>query len=87
MFILIEDEEFFDIEEDLDITFFYYGSKYEQGYGACIIFIKPQGAPIPLSFKLEFPCINNMDEYEALFLDIQIAIKLNFKRIQIICDS
>lgn len=88
IFVLLEDEEFIDTKEEyFDITLFFYGSKCKQGSGAGIVFITPQGAPIPLSFKLKFSCTNNMDEYEALVLGLQIAIKLNFKSIKIISDS
>lgn len=86
--IFLEDEEFVDTkEEDFEIALFIDGSKYEQGGGASIFFITPQGTPIPLSYKLKFPCTNNMDEYESLVLGIQIATKLNLKRIKIIDDS
>ena len=87
IFVLIEEEEFVDTEDELDITLYFDGSKCEQGGGAGIVFITPQGAPIPLSFKLKFPCTNNMAEYEALVLGLQTAIKLNFKKIKIIGDS
>lgn len=59
----------------------------KKGGGAGIIFITPQGARIPLYFKLKFPCTNNMAEYEALVLGLQTALKLNFKSIKIIHDS
>ena len=87
IFVLIEEEEFVDTKDELDITLYFDGSKCEQGGGAGIVFITPQGAPIPLSFKLKFPCTNNMAEYEALVLGLQTTIKLNFKKIKIIGDS
>ena len=87
IFVLIDEEEFVDIEVELNITLYFDGSKCKQGGGASIIFITPQGAPIPLSFKIKFPCTNNMVEYEALILGLQTTIKLNFHKIKIIGDS
>lgn len=87
IFFLIEDEEFVDTKDELDITLFFDGSKCEQGGGAGIVFITPQGEPIPLSFKFRLPCTNNMAEYEALILGLQTVIKLNFKKIKIIGAS
>ena len=68
IFLLIEEEEFVYTKDELDITLYFDGSKCEQGGGVGIIFNTPQGAPIPFSFKLKFPCTNNMEEYEALIL-------------------
>jgi len=46
----------------------------KKGGGAGIIFITPQGARIPLYFKLKFPCTNNMAEYEALVLGFKLHL-------------
>ena len=35
-------------------------------YGVGIILIPPTKNPIPLSYKLTFPCTNNIAEYEVL---------------------
>ena len=40
------------------------------------MFSPPYGEPIQLSFKLTFPCTNNMAEYEALLLGLELAIHM-----------
>lgn len=63
------------------------GSICEQSRGASVVFITPQGVPIPYSFKLNFSCTNNNVEYEALILAIKLAIKLKWKKVKFIGDS
>lgn len=87
IFLLVEEQEFVDLEDKIHITLYFDGSKCEQGGGIGIIFITPQGVPIPLSFTLKFTCTNNIVEYDALVLGLQTAIKLNLKKIKIIGDS
>jgi len=58
------------------MTIYFDGSKCENKSGAGVIFVTPQGIPIPYSFKLDFLCTNNNAEYEALILAIKIALKL-----------
>ena len=72
-------EEDVTLEEDVNITLFFDGSKCEQGQGAGVVFHTPQGIPIPLSFKLDFPCTNNNVEYEALILGLQATIAMGIK--------
>ena len=54
---------------------FFDGSYTQNGYGASILFITPQGYSIPKSFRLKFPCTNNIVEYEALLNGMKIAIE------------
>jgi len=64
------------------------GLKCEKGGGLGVIFITPQGIPIPYSFKLDFPCTNNNNvEYEALILAIKIVLKLKIQKVKFIRDS
>ena len=46
IFVLIEEEEIVDIEDDLNITLYFDECKCEQGGGAGIILITSQGEPI-----------------------------------------
>ena len=39
------------------------------------------------SYKLDFPCINNIAEYESLLLGLQLLKKLQAQRISILGDS
>ena len=74
-------------EEDWAMFMYFDGYRCEQSGGADIVFITLQGVPIPHSFKLNFPCINNNAEYEALILAIKIAIKLKVRKVKFISDS
>ncbi|KAH9316988.1 hypothetical protein KI387_018757, partial [Taxus chinensis] len=69
------------------MTLFFDGSKCQRGGGAGVILIPLGGEPMPLSFKLDFDCINNIVEYEALVLGLQVAYALDVKSINIFGDS
>ena len=47
-------------------TLYFDGSKSSDGAGACFILINPEGVKIMLTCRLEFECMNNIAEYEAL---------------------
>lgn len=51
------------------------GSFTQQGSGAGVLFITPQGYKIPKAYKMMFPCTNNMLEYEALVNGLKLAIE------------
>ena len=40
-----------------------------------------------MSFKLDFPCINNMAEYEAYLTGLAVAREMGIKRLRVIGDS
>ena len=40
-----------------------------------------------MSFKLDFPCINNMAEYEAYLTGLVVAREMGIKRLRVIGDS
>lgn len=42
------------------------GSFMKNGLGSSVLFVSPNGYMIPKSYKLLFPCTNNIIEYEAL---------------------
>lgn len=76
-----------DPKEDWDMVIYFYGSRCDKSGGVGVVFIIPQGVPIPYSFKLNFPCINNNTEYESLILAIKTTMKLKSKRVKFIGDS
>jgi len=76
-----------ELEDEWDMTIYFDGSKCEKGGGVGVIFVTPQGIPLPYSFKLDFPCTNNNAEYEALILAIKIALKLKLQKVKFIGDS
>lgn len=63
------------------------GSSTHQGGDAGVVLYDAEGVNISLSFKLEFPCSNNVAEYEALLLGLISALKLGVKKLRVQGDS
>ncbi|XP_028123513.1 uncharacterized protein LOC114320651 [Camellia sinensis] len=55
--------------------------------GTGIVLISESGEKLYLSYKLDFQCLNNEAEYEALILGLIAAEKHSIKKIQIQGDS
>lgn len=51
----------------------------KEGSGAGILLISPDGCTYKFSFTLNFPCKNNIVEYEALMLGLRLAHKHGIK--------
>jgi ribonuclease HI len=68
-------------------TLYFDGSKLQEGSGAGCLLIDPKGKRSFLSCRLEFECINNTAEYEALVQGLKKSIELNIKELQIFVDS
>lgn len=73
--------------EEYDMIIFFYGSHCESGGDVGVVFITPQGLPLPIYFKLSFECTNNNAEYEALILNLKLAIEMKYEQIKIYGDS
>ena len=54
---------------------FFDGSHTQNGAGAGVFFVSPHDYMIPKSYKLMFPCTNNIAEYEALTNEIKMALE------------
>ena len=59
----------------------------QKGSGAGVLFVTPQGDLIPKSYKISFPCTNNIAEYEGLVTGLRQAIKWNIKNLLVFGDS
>ena len=55
--------------------------------GARIVLSKNTGEILAMSFKLDFPCTNNMAEYEAYLTSLAMAHEMGIKHLQVIVDS
>ena len=66
---------------------FFDGSQTQNGVGASILFVTPHGYTIPKSYKLLFPCTNNVAEYEALLNGIKLALEWRITELHIFGDS
>jgi ribonuclease HI len=55
--------------------------------GDGVVIISPTKKEIPLSYKLEFEATNNVVEYEALFLGLEDARKMQITKLEVFGDS
>jgi len=58
-----------------------------KGNGAEIIPFSPTEKPYQYSFQLNFECMNNIAEFEVLFLGLQEALQLGCRHLQTFDDS
>ncbi|KAH9322974.1 hypothetical protein KI387_017613, partial [Taxus chinensis] len=75
------------IEESVVWQIHFDGSFTFHGSGAGVVLITPSGDPIPQAFRLAFPCMNNITEYEALIAGMKLAIKWNIQHVKVVGDS
>ncbi|CAL2229588.1 unnamed protein product [Prunus armeniaca] len=68
-------------------TLYFDGSSTSKGGGAGVVLINPDGHATALSFKLDFPCTNNVAEYEAFIMGLSTAIEMGAERMKIIGHS
>ena len=54
--------------------------------GAGIVLSKSIEETVGMSFKLDFPCTNNMAKYEAYLTSLAVACEMGIKRLQLIRD-
>lgn len=75
------DDNILAIQHDDIWELYFDGSKCKIGSSVGIILIPPMQNPIPLSYKLIFPCTNNIAEYEALIAGLRATSSLNSKHL------
>ena len=63
------------------------GAYSRTGKEAGVVIISPEGKVFNFAFKLEFEATNNVAEYEALLLGIEIAKDMGIKLLSIKGDS
>ena len=63
------------------------GSYTQNGSEASILFVTLKICTIPKSYKLLFPCTNNMAKYEALMLGLKWAIQWKILELNVFGDS
>ncbi|XP_074300093.1 uncharacterized protein LOC141631304 [Silene latifolia] len=59
----------------------------QDGAGGGVVFVTPQNHLMPYAFTLTQLCTNNMEEYQALILGLQMAIKIGVRDMDIYGDS
>ncbi|CAL9017729.1 unnamed protein product [Prunus brigantina] len=68
-------------------TLYFDGSSTSKGGGAGVVLINPNGQATALSFKLDFPCTNNVAEYEAFIMGLSTTREMGAEKMKIIGDS
>ena len=63
------------------------GSSIAQSRGVGVVLYHEEDEAVALSFKLEFPCSNNMAEYEAYLTGLATALKMRVKHLKVMGDS
>ena len=59
------------------------GAARQDGAGAGVVLISPKKHIIPYSFALTQLCSNNMAEYQALILGLQMAVEIGIKDLDV----
>ena len=66
---------------------FFDGAARREGAGAGVVFVSPQRQIILYSFSLSELCSNNVAEYQALIIGLQMALKMSILQLEIFEDS
>ncbi|XP_070002478.1 uncharacterized protein [Nicotiana sylvestris] len=86
------DDEVWFIEEDITKAYdswrmFFDGATKFNTIVIGVVLVSETGQHYPLSAKLRFPCTNNMAEYEACILGLNMAVDMNIHEPLVIGDS
>ncbi|XP_070019841.1 uncharacterized protein [Nicotiana sylvestris] len=60
---------------------FFDGAANFKGVGIGVVLVSETGQHYPISTKLRFPCTNNMTEYEACIMGLNLAINMNIQEL------
>lgn len=63
------------------------GSSNEDGSGAGLLLISPQGKESTYALRFDFPTTNNEAEYEAVLTGLELARKMKARHVHIYSDS
>ncbi|XP_074277586.1 uncharacterized protein LOC141601220 [Silene latifolia] len=80
-------EEMFYVDVLHPWQMYFDGATRKDGAGAGVIFVTPQNHLMPYSFSPTQLCSNNMVEYQALILGLQMAIEIGVRDMDIYGDS
>jgi len=68
-------------------TFKFDGAHFSSGSGAGIVLTSPSKENFYYSYRLEYHCTNNVVEYKALIIGLNLAIDKGVKHLKVIGDS
>ena len=63
------------------------GSSTTQSGGVGVVLYHEEDKEVALSFKLEFPCSNSKEEYEAYLIGLATALEMGVKHLKVMGDS
>ncbi|CAL8156627.1 unnamed protein product [Prunus armeniaca] len=66
---------------------FFDGSARKDGAGAGVFFVSPETQVLPYSFTLSELCSNNVAEYQALIIGLQMAMDMKISSLEVYGDS
>ncbi|KAL0434267.1 UNVERIFIED_CONTAM: hypothetical protein Slati_2761000 [Sesamum latifolium] len=81
------DENVFSVEILSAWTMFFDGAARTDGAGAGIFFISPEKQVLTYSFVLGELCSNNVAEYQALIIGLQMALEMEIIEMEVYGDS
>ncbi|XP_074300127.1 uncharacterized protein LOC141631342 [Silene latifolia] len=80
-------EEIFYVDILPSWQMYFDGAARQDGAGAGVVFVTLQNHLMPYAFTLTQLCTNNMAEYQALILGLQMAIEIGVRDMDIYGDS
>ncbi|XP_057803303.1 uncharacterized protein LOC131018607 [Salvia miltiorrhiza] len=66
---------------------FFDGASHREGVGAGIVFVSPERQVLPYSFTLTENCSNNVAEYQALILGLEMTLDMQRSHLKVYGDS
>ena len=83
----LPDEDVFYAEILPAWTLFFDGAARSDGAGAGVVFVSPEKQVLTYSFVLGELCSNNVAEYQALIIGLQMALEMEITEVEIYGDS
>nr|XP_016435310.1 PREDICTED: uncharacterized protein LOC107761586 [Nicotiana tabacum] len=81
------DEDTMVIEVQPPWKMYFDGATHREGAGGGVVFVTSQGEVMPYSFTLTQHCTNNVAEYQALILGLEMAVDMRQLQLHIFGDS
>ncbi|XP_043716313.1 uncharacterized protein LOC122664527 [Telopea speciosissima] len=66
---------------------YFNGAVNQKGFGVGVLLITPEGLYLPMAFRLECSCTNNITEYEACAISLKMALSVGEEKIKVFGDS
>ncbi|XP_059630474.1 uncharacterized protein LOC132273531 [Cornus florida] len=81
------DEKVFFVDVLPQWMMFFDSAPWSNGAGAGLVFVSPQRQILPYAFSFPENCSNNMAEYQALIISLQMANEMKISNIEVYGDS